>query len=375
MFLGYVSMQVPSNIFLTQLRPSVYLPAVMAIWGLLSTLTGLTRNAWQLYTIRFLLGFSESAFYRKFNCLSTTPVLSVFPIPILFSVIAGALFLLSSWYKRKELGVRSAILYSGSQLGSAFSGLISGAVQQGLAGAGGLESWRWIFIVDGTLTLAVAFGAAFVLPDYPSTTSWISSTERTVALERMTADAGQPDDSSENWRSGFGLALRDRRVYIFALTFLCIQVTSATSNYFPSVVQTLGFTKTHTLLLTAPPYLVAMIISIGNNRSADCRRNSSFHIIWPLALAVLGFVLGALSLHTRVRYFAMVLMITGGQGSNAVLLAWTQKTILRPRIKRASAVAFVNAVGNLAQVRRLLVMFTHPFELPCDQALKPQKSI
>lgn len=98
-----------------------------------------------------------------------------------------------------------------------------------------------------------------------------------------------------------------------------------------------------------------MVISISNNWSADRRWDSSFHITWPLGLAILGFLLGAASLSTGGRYFAMVLMTTGGHGSNAVLLAWAQKTIIRPRIKRASAVAFVNAFGNLAQVFCLLL--------------------
>jgi hypothetical protein len=45
-----------------------------------------------------------------------------------------------------------------------------------------------------------------------------------------------------------------------------------------------------------------------------------------------------------------VLMIAGGHGANAVVIAWVAKTMMRPRIKRAAAVAFVNACGNLAQV-------------------------
>jgi MFS family permease len=246
--------------------------------------------------------------------------------------------------------VRGAFLFSGSQLGGAFSGLIGAGIQGGLDGVHGLESWRWIFIIEGTITIFIAFCAIFLLPDYPSTTYWLLPTERAVAEWRLVADAGQLDDDNEKWQYGFKMAFKDWRVYVFAMTFLCIQVTSATSNYFPSVVETLGFNKVTTLLLTVPPNIVAMVISIGNNYSADRLQNSSFHIVWPLVVAIIGFVIGAAAVNTTARYFAMILMISGGHGSNAVLLAWTQKTMLRPRIKRASAVAFVNAFGNVAHV-------------------------
>ncbi|KAE8137407.1 major facilitator superfamily domain-containing protein [Aspergillus pseudotamarii] len=311
-FAGYVLMQLLSNIFLAQMRPSWYLPGVMTIWGMLSALVGETHNAGGLYALRFLLGFIEAAFYP------------------------GALFLVSSWYRRDEMGVRSAFLFSRSQLGSAFSGLIAAGIESGMNGVRGLESWRLIFIIEGSAT--------------PSNTRWPSPTERAVAQWHLIADAGQVDEDDGRWSYGFKSALSDWRLYIFALTFLCIQVSSATTNFFPSVVQTLGINRVDTLLLTVPPYIVALLISIGNNWSADRFKNSSYHIIWPLVLAIIGFVIVAATLNTGARDFAMIAMVAGGHGPNAVLLAWVQKTMLRPRIKRASAVAFVNAVGNISQI-------------------------
>ncbi|KAL4772410.1 major facilitator superfamily domain-containing protein [Aspergillus nidulans var. acristatus] len=326
LFAGYVLMQIPSNIFLAHLRPSIYIPTVMAVWGMLSALVGETYNAGGLYALRFLLGFVEAAFYP------------------------GALFLISSWYKRSEMGVRSAFLFSGSQLGSAFSGLIGAGITSGLDGAQGLESWRWIFIIEGSVTVFIAIFAIFILPNYPSNTSWLSPEERAVAEWRLISDAGQVDEDNEDWSYGFKMAFKDWRLYVFALIFLCIQVASATSNFFPTVVKTLGYNTVETLLLTVPPYMLGLVVSIVNNWSADRFQNSSFHAIGPMIAAIVGFVVAAASLNTGARYFAMVLMVAGGHGSNAVVLAWTQKTMLRPRIKRASAVAFVNAFGNLAQI-------------------------
>ncbi|KAH8891484.1 MFS general substrate transporter [Thozetella sp. PMI_491] len=326
LFVGYVVMQLPSNVFLAQLRPSLYLPGCMALWGILSALTGVVQNAGGLYAIRFLLGAVEAAFYP------------------------GALFLISSWYRRSEMGLRSAILFSATQLGSAFSGLIGAGIRSGLEGARGLESWRWLFIIEGSITIFVALCSIMVLPDWPSTTRWLTPEERAVAEWRLIQDAGQVDEDDEKWSYGFNLAFKDWRLYVFALMFFCLQVTSAVSNFFPTVVKTLGYNDVVTLVLTAPPYFIGMIISITNNWSADRLQNSSFHVMWPLLLAIIGFVIAPSTLNTGARYFAMTLMIAGGHGANAVVLAWTQKTMLRPRIKRAAAVAFVNAVGNISQV-------------------------
>jgi hypothetical protein len=171
-----------------------------------------------------------------------------------------------------------------------------------------------------------------------------------VAEWRLISDAGQVDEDDERWSYGFKMAFNDWRLYVFALIFLCIQVASATSNFFPAVVKTLGFSTVNTLLLTVPPYMLGLVVSIANNWSADRFQNSSFHAIWPMVVAIIGFVVAAATLNIGARYFAMVLMVAGGHGSNAVVLAWTQKTMLRPRIKRASAVAFVNAFGNISQV-------------------------
>lgn len=94
----------------------------MAVWGTISACTGAVQNAGGLYVARFMLGFIEACFYP------------------------GAIFLLSTWYKRSELGIRCAYLYSGSQVGSAFSGLIAAGIKSGLDGARGLRAWRWIFV-------------------------------------------------------------------------------------------------------------------------------------------------------------------------------------------------------------------------------------
>lgn len=120
------------------------------------------------------------------------------------------------------MGLRSAILFSATQLGSAFSGLIGAGIQHGLEGARDLEAWRWLFIIEGSITIFVALCCIAILPDWPSTTPWLNPTERAVAEWRLIKDVGQVDEDDEKWSYGFSMAFRDWRLYVFAFIFMCI---------------------------------------------------------------------------------------------------------------------------------------------------------
>lgn len=57
---------------------------------------------------------------------------------------AGALFLFSCWYTKKELAVRISILYAAGQMAGAFGGLLGSAIMAGMDGKAGLANWRWL---------------------------------------------------------------------------------------------------------------------------------------------------------------------------------------------------------------------------------------
>lgn len=64
LFVGYLLMQIPSNLFLNKLgKPALYLPACMIVWGVISAATASCHNAAGLLAIRFFLGFVEAAYF------------------------------------------------------------------------------------------------------------------------------------------------------------------------------------------------------------------------------------------------------------------------------------------------------------------------
>lgn len=328
-FVGYVLMQVPSNLFLNKIgKPALYLPTVMVIWGVISAGTAGAQSYSGLIAIRFFLGFVETAYYP------------------------GCLFFLSSWYTRKELGFRTAMLYSGALISGAFSGLITAGIKHGLDGARGLRAWRWMFIIEGAITIVIAICAYFTLPNFPRTTSWLTEEERQLAIWRLEEDIGEDDwvdSSQQTFFHGMKLAFQDIKTWIlvslpkygFSLLLTLSQMAIAfgfvaagtVTNLFPTVVATLGYSDVNSLLLTVPPYVLAVVTSFYNSWHADKTGERYFHITLPLYFAIVAFIIAATTTTTGPRYFAMMLMPSGIYPGYVVALGWISNTLPRPPAK------------------------------------------
>lgn len=172
----------------------------------------------------------------------------------------GAIFLMSSWYTRAELTRRISWFYSGSALANMFGGLLGAAILGNLDGDFGLAGWRWLFIVEGTITIGIAILAVFFLPNYPTTTPWLSDEEKTFAAWRLLSDVNEEDERhAQSTVAGLKLALQDYRLYLFVL-FQHISLLSQTFQYFfPAIVGTLGYGAIDTLWLTAPVWVSTYI--------------------------------------------------------------------------------------------------------------------
>lgn len=125
LFVGYITFQIPSNLLMTRIgRPSLYIPTFVALWGIVSGCTAATRGYHSLLAVRICLGVVEAPFFP------------------------GALALLGYFYKKEEMATRTALLFSGSIISNAFSGLISAGILKGMQGKAGLTSWHWLFILE-----------------------------------------------------------------------------------------------------------------------------------------------------------------------------------------------------------------------------------
>ncbi|KAG0963095.1 hypothetical protein G6F31_008014 [Rhizopus arrhizus] len=227
--LGYLSMQLPSNILLSNMRPSKYLPTLELIWCLLTIAMSCVQSVQNVYFIRFLLGLAEAGFYP------------------------GIVFLVGTWYTKKELGKRLALLTICGSFGSGLSGVVQAIMLKTMDGIFGISGWRWMFLFDASITLVLAYFGYKYLPDYPHNTDWLTEREKWVASQRVQQQQQQNDShlsSQLTKMEKVKLLIKNKYLYAFIFGWSSIHTAMGASHVLGIVVKKLGHNAITANLLT-----------------------------------------------------------------------------------------------------------------------------
>ncbi|KAF4463166.1 tartrate transporter [Fusarium albosuccineum] len=333
-FIPYILGEVPSNMILDKFRkPSQYMSFIMLIWGCIVVSTGFIHNFGQLCAVRTLLGLFEAGFFP------------------------GAILIISKWFLPHETQTRVAILYTSAATGGAFSGLFAYAIAK-LDGVGGIDGWRWIFIIEGLFTVVGAFCTWFLLVDSPELSFWLNDEEkRYLILRQATRRVTNSGDYREkdHDRSALFAVLKDWKVYLLTIC----SWSNAAPNYglkfsMPSITKGMGFTSSNAQLMTIPPYFCGAISSYILAKCADRFRWRVPFIIGPQLCVLVAFsILMAkaefIKQNLGACYFAVCLACAGMYPILPGVSAWNIDNNPLPT-RRAISIGYLNCAGTIGGI-------------------------
>ncbi|KAI7788001.1 Major facilitator superfamily [Diaporthe eres] len=337
LFVGYLPFQIPSNLIITKIsRPGMYICTAVVIWGAISAATAAVHSYGQLLAVRAILGAVEAVF------------------------VPGAIYYLSAWYTKKELGKRLAGLYIAQQVGNAFGGLFAAAILQ-LDGQHGIRGWRWLFIIEGVATVGIGAICACIMPEFPHNSRVLSQVQRDLAVWRIESEAGAAEGTEdEGTMSGFVKALSDPKLILLIFCNLLSQGQGSIANYFPTLVSALGYSQTISLLLTAPPYILAGFVYYGITFYSD-RKNTVYPIIiMCIAIATGMYIIPMATSNVGARYFSMMILPFASVGPQILLYKTMNLHLARPVSKRAAASALINAIGGTSNIWTSYLYYAPP---------------
>ena len=237
-FVSYALFEPLTNILLKRLRPSVFIPIIMVLWGICMVCMGLTHNFQGMMAARFFLGMAEAGLFPGIN------------------------YYLSCWYKRSEFGIRAAIFFSAAAVSGSFGGLLAAAIGQ-MKGIGGKQGWAWIFILEGLATVLVGVASFWMVFDFPDEARFLSDIDRQRVIRRLKADQQSSAEHESFKMEYFWASVKDWKTWLYALIYMGADCPLyAFSLFLPSIVAGLGYTSTKAQLLSVPPYAAAAILTI-----------------------------------------------------------------------------------------------------------------
>lgn len=321
-FFPYALFEVPSNILLKRLRPSLWLSGLMLLWGIMMTVQGLVHNYGGLLIMRWMLGMMEAG---------------LFP---------GVTYYLSCWYKRSEYGIRAAIFFSAASISGAFGGLLAVAIAH-MDGVGGKPGWAWIFIIEGVVTVAAGAASFLIIQDFPDTARFLTEAERTVVIQRLQSDdqfsaAGEKFKfrnilrSLKDWQTWLAIGIYigcDMPLYAFAL-------------FLPTIIRQLGFQTTAANLLTVPVYTCACIVTCVVGFWADKLQRRGIFNIALFSVAGVAYIVLIVSRTPALSYVAVYVAAGGIYPLIPNTVAWVSNNV-EGSYKRSVSLAMVISSGNL----------------------------
>ncbi|KAL1668322.1 major facilitator superfamily domain-containing protein [Schizophyllum commune] len=328
-FVSYVIFEVPANMLLSRVRPSIFLSTLCLVWGGIAASMGAVHNWQALAGVRFALGIMEAGF------------------------APGVAFYLSSWYKRHELAKRYSIYYTATAVSGAFSGLLAGVITDHLDGARGLDGWRWLLIIEGVGSSFVAVFAWMFLPDWPSTTKWMTEEEKVIAVQRLAADgignAGTTKDQPTHKQAAL-MAVRDWRTWVLAVMYMLATGSQTIQYFIPTLVGQMSYQGYTLQFMTIPIYVVALVCILTFCFLSDIYRDRANFITAASMMAGVAFIITVAVDNHKVKYAFLCFGVGGVYAACPLSLLWVSGIIDHPAEKRAVSIAFVNALGNSASI-------------------------
>ncbi|KAF2827419.1 MFS general substrate transporter [Ophiobolus disseminans] len=325
-FVPYILFEVPSNLVLKKLAPSTWLSLIMVLWGISTIGMGLVTNFEGLVAMRVLLGLFEAG---------------LFP---------GCVYLISMYYKRYELQWRLTLFFTASIIAGAFGGLLAFALAKmdGIAGYGG---WRWIFIIEGVVTVALGLVTKFWVTDWPETASFLNDQERALLLARLRADTGDAVMNRLDKRAAKRI-FSDPKIYLGTLAYFGIVNTGYAGSFFiPTIIRELGYTSSMAQIRSIPIFIVATITAVIAAYCTDRLRHRYTFCIFGLVVASVGYImlLAQANLSAGVKYFALFLIVPGGYITQPIVLVWLSN-LVSGHYKRSISSAMQVGFGNIGGI-------------------------
>ncbi|MGI5430701.1 MFS transporter [Streptomyces sp. CA-179760] len=319
-FIGYFLFEVPSNLMLQRVGARTWIARIMISWGVVSAAFMFVHNETMFYVLRFLLGAAEAGFYP------------------------GVILYCTYWFPSQRRARVIAMFMSAIPVAGIFGNPLSGWIMDRFQGVNGWQGWQWMFLLEAIPAFLIGVATLFYLDNSVREAKWLTDEEKDVVERAIAEDAAHQTVHGRVWD-----AFREPKVWLMCLIYFCFVMGQyALTFWMPTFIESTGIEGNLAIgVLSAVPFLAALVTMNLFGRSADKRRERRWHLVVPSLMGAVGFSLAAgWAGSTTLSLVALSVAAAGVLTCSP--LFWSLPTAFLGGTAAAVGLAVINSVGNLA---------------------------
>ncbi|KAI1347842.1 retrograde regulation protein 2 [Xylaria sp. FL0043] len=325
-YIFYILAGFPAALVVKRLHFNRAIPTIAAGWGLICLFTGFVQSFGSLVTTRILLGIFEGCL---FPCITLC---------------------LCSWYKREELGVRVGLLIVASALAGAFGGLLAWAVLH-LDGAANIPGWRWLYIVEGLVTVVWAGLCVVLIPRNYDTAYFLNAEHKALMAKRAKEMEAYSGGSGHYTTADVREAAKDVKTWVHSVAQIAtVTILYGFGTFLPIIIKEgFQFSTEQAQYLVIPVNLWGSLVCVIGAVLSD-KYSARF---LPLAICapfgIIGYAILLCDVSSGVQYFATFLIATACFFCTGGNIAWLSVNCA-PDGKRAGSLGIQLSLSNIGGV-------------------------
>ncbi|KAJ6139574.1 hypothetical protein N7471_006060 [Penicillium samsonianum] len=339
--LSFLCAELPSQLLSKWVGPDRWIPTQMVLWSAVAMAQYGLNGKTTFLLCRALLGILQGGF------------------------IPDVILYLSYFYKHHELSLRLGFFWTAMNIADILAGFLAFGLLH-LRGVQGQSGWRWLFLLEGLLTLLFGLSAYILMPPGPCQTAnwsrgksgWFNAREETIIVNRVIRD--DPSKGSMHnrepitpkllWKS-----LKDYDlwpIYIIGLTFQTPVVPP--KQYLTLTLRGLGFGTFVTNLLVIPSEVLCifflLLLTYVSEICSQLTLVSMIGQIWILPFLIYLYVV---DINTANKWcvWAVMTLLLAYPNAHAIQVNWNSRNSNTVRSRTVSAAMYnmcVQASGIIA---------------------------
>ncbi|KAK1676873.1 pantothenate transporter [Colletotrichum godetiae] len=295
--IGIILGTIPAQMIqLKYVRPSIWIPACELGWSALTMVMASAKNVETLYALRFFIGLLESCSFPGFASI------------------------LGSWYGKTQLAKRMALFEQTAAIAGIFSGYLQAGLYTGMNGTAGLSGWRWLFIMDGVISIPIAFYGFFALPDLPHNTRafYLSKEDREYGVDRARAMGRKPP--SKLTLKGIKDIYTSWQLWAFIVPYLMVAEAGSGTGYFNLYLKSEGYSVVKTNILPTIGNAIQIVAAFTVGWLSDATGSRVLTVVFVQALVLVSnIILSIWNVPKAALLAAFYLSYTGGAAQPIVI--------------------------------------------------------